>query len=55
MKFEDFPLEVKELAKEMAVRCNGGTWPEYYIAEHQKLFWAKQADWVLKNYDRKSE
>lgn len=50
MKFTDFPIEVQEIAKEMAIAVNGGEWPNDYQVEAQQVGWALKARWAMKKF-----
>ena len=51
MKFTDFPTEVQEYAKEMAVAVNGGSWPQDYQNNAIQVGWALKVEWAMKNIE----
>lgn len=49
-KFTDFPKDVQEIAREMALAVNGGEWPRDYPSEAQRIGWALKAQWAMKKF-----
>lgn len=47
--FEDFPQDVQDIARDMAVAVNGGEWSRDYT-EPQKIGWALKAQWAMTRF-----
>lgn len=46
MKFQNFDSIIQELAKEMAIVVNGGSWPKDYQGDAHQVGWALKAKWA---------
>lgn len=49
MTIDDFTKNEQELASEMAVAVNGGTWKHDYTVSH-KIGWCLKVQWAQKKF-----
>jgi hypothetical protein len=55
MKFKDFDQDIQNLAIEMALAVNGGSWPKDYTSDAQQVGWALKAKWAKEKFGVENE